>query len=376
MVTNSSKELNRPTRVGFYLGRMSGPGSGAWTWLYALLDELNQRQEIDIVIFVPESMQKNFNSFPVISVIAMEQTNALLSLVTHKSRLRKLVREHQLDALHLCSLPISRNLSCKVFYTLHDLRAYYPKAIGGGSSKDVFRKLFYKFMVKRADAIVCPSSWAKVDISEKLNIDSKRILVVPQMLNTLEKYRRLEATREPNSPRYVLALGHIEVRKNLETLIRATQTDLWPSEIILRIVGKDVGDRERLEGLYQLDPRNRVMFEPEIDESQKSELISNAEIVLVPSHIEGFGIVTVEAILLGVPALVSDQTALPEVVGTPDSIVEVMNVQEWAFQVRELCTNPVRRINLLTSQQLALSTRDDEEKIDGLLKAYAVKTSD
>jgi glycosyltransferase involved in cell wall biosynthesis len=94
---------------------------------------------------------------------------------------------------------------------------------------------------------------------------------------------------------------------------------------------------------------------------------------LVPSHIEGFGIVTVEAIMLGVPVLVSDQTALPEVVGTPQAIIEVMNVQKWASRIRDLCANPELRNDLLKTERLALNENSDKKTVDKLLDAYVAK---
>ncbi len=366
-------KLNAPVRIGFYLGRMSGPGSGAWTWLYALLGELVQRKDIEIVVFASEKMQASFNCYSSLSFVVTEQTNAAVSLVRNGFLLNKIVEEHQLDALHLCSLPIPRRLTCKVFYTLHDLRAYYRKEIGGGTSKDIFRKLFYKYMVKRADVIICPSNWAKTDVNEKLSIDLQKILVVPQMLNSLSEKNEDKSTSEQQNYRYVLALGHIEVRKNLETLVRATQSDSWPTDVTLRIVGKDFGHRDKLKEIYQIDPRNSVVFESEVDETQKSNLISRSELVLVPSHIEGFGIVTVEAIMLGVPVLVSDQTALPEVVGTPQAIIEVMNVQKWASRIRDLCANPELRNDLLKTERLALNENSDKKTVDKLLDAYVAK---
>lgn len=366
-------KLNAPVRIGFYLGRMSGPGSGAWTWLYALLGELVLREDIKIVVFTSKENQASLNRYSSLTVVVTEQMNAALSLVTNKFRLKKIAKEHKLDALHLCSLPIPRKLKCKVFYTLHDLRAYYPKEIGGGTSKDVFRKLLYKYMVKRADVIICPSNWAKSDISKKLSIDLQKMLVVPQMLNSLSEKNQDKSTSDQQNYRYVLALGHVEVRKNLETLVRATQCDSWPADVTLRIVGKDFGHLEKLKNIYQIDPRNSVVFESEVDETQKSNLISRSELVLVPSHIEGFGIVTVEAIMLGVPVLVSDQTALPEVVGTPQAIIEVMNVQKWASRVRDLCANPELRNDLLKTERLALNEKSDKKTVDKLLDAYVAK---
>ncbi len=73
-----------------------------------------------------------------------------------------------------------------------------------------------------------------------------------------------------------------------------------------------------------------------VSEGDKWWLLAHAEIVAVPSLLEGFGIVALEAILAGTPVLVADTSALPEVVGNPLAVLPPDDHEAWSQRIREL----------------------------------------
>ena len=120
---------------------------------------------------------------------------------------------------------------------------------------------------------------------------------------------------------YVLVLGTIEPRKNIEQVLRYVQQ----SPDILRgrrfvFLGRH-GWGETVEalvkrfGLEDEFKRGRVVFPGFVAESVKNALIENAQVVVYPSLFEGFGLPVLEALALGVPCVTTRSSSIPEVGG-------------------------------------------------------------
>jgi glycosyltransferase involved in cell wall biosynthesis len=113
-----------------------------------------------------------------------------------------------------------------------------------------------------------------------------------------------------------------------------------------------------------------VYFTGPISESDKWDLLSRAEMVLCPSILEGFGIVAVEAPLAGSPVLVSDSTALPELAGTSDAIIETFSSRAWAEAASKMFNNTLYRTRVLNVQIAHSQKFREREIIDTLIHAY------
>jgi len=110
--------------------------------------------------------------------------------------------------------------------------------------------------------------------------------------------------------RYILAVGRIEKRKNIDLLIRAfLKADL--PDVRLAVVGKqDLG--------YQLSPSadSRVVLLGSVEDDELLDIYRGAGLFVFPSVAEGFGIPLLDAVLFGLPALSSGLTSMPEVAGS------------------------------------------------------------
>ncbi|TXK17729.1 glycosyltransferase family 1 protein [Homoserinibacter sp. GY 40078] len=100
---------------------------------------------------------------------------------------------------------------------------------------------------------------------------------------------------------YVLAVGRINVRKNLRRLVEAFLRDPLPADHHLYIVG-------RPDGLAEIIPEGdeRIVVLDDVDDAQLRWLYRHAEVFAFPSLDEGFGLPLVEARSLGARAIVSD----------------------------------------------------------------------
>lgn len=151
-----------------------------------------------------------------------------------------------------------------------------------------------------------------------LRIDVDRLAIRPneEELNTLRRQWNAEGKR------VLLYVGRIAGNKRIDMLIRAV-AQLQRSNVTLIVVG-DVGlnDASRmlhpeLEALAaQLGVANQVVFTGRVPEV--TPYLHMADIVLLPSQHEGFGVPVAEAMAAGTPVVASASGALPWVLGTDD----------------------------------------------------------
>jgi glycosyltransferase involved in cell wall biosynthesis len=134
--------------------------------------------------------------------------------------------------------------------------------------------------------------------------------------------------------RYLLYVGRLNVRKNIENLLRALPL-LADEEIKLVIIGKEDWKAPDLRELLSLATiSQRILLAGAMTDEELTATYSLASIFCFPSFAEGFGLPPLEAMATGIPVIVSDTTALPEVCGdaavyiepgSPESIARALN---------------------------------------------------
>lgn len=138
---------------------------------------------------------------------------------------------------------------------------------------------------------------------------------------------------------FVLAVGRINVRKNLRRLVEAFQKDPFPSDHRLYVVGQP-------DGLEELLPAgdDRVKVLDRIDDAELRWLYRHSSLFVFPSLDEGFGLPLVEARSLGARAVVSDipvfrELGLAEDYFDPESVDDIARTLAGAH-ARESGTIP------------------------------------
>lgn len=118
---------------------------------------------------------------------------------------------------------------------------------------------------------------------------------------------------------YVLAVGTIERRKNLPTLVRAFGAVATANpDLLLVLAGGDGDDRDAGDAAVDaLGPglAPRVLFAGRVDDDARAWLVRNAAVLAYPSLDEGFGFPLLDAMQAGVPVVASDAGSIPEVAG-------------------------------------------------------------
>ncbi|NWF86727.1 glycosyltransferase family 4 protein [Candidatus Bathyarchaeota archaeon] len=136
-------------------------------------------------------------------------------------------------------------------------------------------------------------------------------------------------------------IGRLVFYKNLETVFEAfRQLRRTFPETKLIIVG-DGPFREHLQKLAE-NLNDRIVFTGRVSEEEKLSLLKQSSFLVLPSLVEGFGIVILEAFACQKPALVSNIPPLSEIVedGVDGFTIPPFESDLWAHKMLHLFMNP------------------------------------
>jgi glycosyltransferase involved in cell wall biosynthesis len=216
----------------------------------------------------------------------------------------------------------------------------------------------------RADAAFAEQVWKRarglIAISENTRRDAVRILGlpehkieviypgVPDEFFSVSKSDRADVTqRHQLSKPYVLFVGTIEPRKNVDLLLDAyAGMDLeLRDEYDLVILGPTGWARpETIARLNSPPPGVRVLGY--IPESDLPSLTAAATVAAYPSLYEGFGFPVAQAMAAGVPCVTSSVSALPEIAGNGALLVDPRSESEIRSALEALLRSPSLRSRL------------------------------
>ena len=335
---------NSTLNVGFNIVGMSGPGTGAWSRYVEIVRSLVD-SGLHVVSRGTRQQADHFSrlafSNATFSVVDLSRTERWFQA----RQLEAFILENDLDVLHLETPPFLSFKNAVVLASIHDLRHHRGSVVSLRTPGAVYQRFALSHHARRVDGILALSQWAAADIGEKLGISQSRIHIVPPVIEAIPL-----AAGKTNHLSYVLALGHLEERKNLEVLLRAIKLPEWPVNVELWIAGADHGEGLKLRSIAA-NSSAKVRFLGPVSEQHKSELLSRALAVAVPSTIEGYGIVAAEAPAHGVPALVSNMSSLPELAFHPQAMLEAHNPCAWASRINELHSDAGLRSDILEAQR-------------------------
>jgi glycosyltransferase involved in cell wall biosynthesis len=151
--------------------------------------------------------------------------------------------------------------------------------------------------------VVAPSSMVATFLSQEYGIHSDRIAIIPHGVNSVLFQPAANQARSEGDF-HILAVGRITEQKGIEILIRAFATvrNALPN-VTLRVIGE--GDRleacKRL--VAKLDLSHVVFFEPFAGDMTLVDAYQSANLLVMPSLFEPFGLVGLEAMACGCPVL-------------------------------------------------------------------------
>lgn len=181
-----------------------------------------------------------------------------------------------------------------------------------------------------------PWLWEKGTLKKKLyfNLLTKKLfkkasfihaITPPEKQNLIKLFNKIEVIEIPNlisktnfssqiitnsNEKYILYLGRLDEKKGIDILIRSF-SKINNKNYVLKIVGQINEYKKELDVLInKLSISKKVEFLGLISGVQKEELISNAFVLVAPSHSEVIGMVNLEGAILKTPVITTHQTGL------------------------------------------------------------------
>lgn len=176
-------------------------------------------------------------------------------------------------------------------------------------------------------------------------------------------------------PRYVLALGTVEPRKDLPLLVAAFDAiSAADRDLRLVLAGPDGPDRAGVEALTaarDLSPnRRRIVRLGWVDDHQRLALLRGASVLAYPSRYEGFGLVPLEAITAGTPVVATAVGALPEVLGDGGLLVPPGDADALAGALTRVLADRALAADLVRRGQARVDAYAWEDTVDGIVDLY------
>jgi glycosyltransferase involved in cell wall biosynthesis len=232
------------------------------------------------------------------------------------------------NVVHVAHLPAPRTLPVPMSLTLHDLRSLDLEHTP--FSRRLVAKAVVGRALQRARWVFTVSEHMRARLVRGWPEVEAKLLVAP---NGADHLPVLPRDRAPDAP--LLHVGHVEPRKNLDLLLRALALDTTLPDLLL--VGAPKHDEDqRLIALGQtLQISHRLRLAGPCPDEDLPALLASAAAVVLPSHLEGFGIVALEAQRARVPLAISSAGALAETAAKSAIVFPPDDPQACALAIRQ-----------------------------------------
>lgn len=348
-------------KILHYIPSIDRTSGGTAVYMQVLAKELGQLAELHIVSHISSNPVKIEHSR--IHYIASWKQYGIM-----KYEFYKILNEIKPDIVHIncCWIPgcafaqkWAQNLGYKVVLTPHGMlepwilkRHYWTKKIPA-------LLLYQKAAVKRANILHATAESEKKNL---LKLDyNERITVIANGIDV--ENIKMKTSWKRNKE--ILFLSRVHVKKGINFLIEAiAQLKEEMKDYTVRIAGEgdmvyinQMNDFAVLQGVNDI-----ISFEGGVYGNRKWELFRQADLFILPTYSENFGIVVAEALASGTPVITTQ--------GTPWQDLESYQCGWWTKVGTEATTKALKEFLLCTETQLKKMGENGRQLVE---KKYSAK---
>lgn len=345
--------------------------TGAFRYIQLILQELSSYNLEDCYFYVykqkhipasllgiPEELNVEFINVPSVGMgikrVLFEQTIFYLYL-----------KKCDVFYSYCTSMPLC--LTAKKIFTLHDVyfitnKECYPVILR------LYRRLITKIYILSVDKILTVSEFSKNQICKYYNVSKDKVIVtynfvksdsVPVSTEKVEVKDIYNNTVNLSLP-FFLYVGNIQPSKNIEGMVAAFNKFNIEQKYNMLIVGKPTFSGEKIISIIRNIPNVYILGYQ--SRNVVEYLLSKALAIVLLSFCEGFGIPPLEGFQYGKPALVSDNSSLPEVVGRAGVKVSPYDIDSIVDGYSELISSYDELVKHIPDQLAKFSPSQSTER--------------
>ena len=198
---------------------------------------------------------------------------------------------------------------------LHFHATEFDRSGGQGANPEVFA--LEKKALSYADSIISVSHLTKDILIEKYNTPADKIEVIHNAIeepDNMDFSTTLEEVKADGT-KIVLYLGRITIQKGPDYFIQTAKRvlDLYDGKVLFVVVGSGDMHKQMIDQVALMGISDKVIFAGAIFGEEAMRLFRTADLFVMPSVSEPFGLTPLEAALQGTPAIISKQSGLSEV---------------------------------------------------------------
>jgi glycosyltransferase involved in cell wall biosynthesis len=232
--------------------------------------------------------------------------------------------------------------------SIHDVIHITDPHYRGRFKAWAYARLVLSLVARKARHIITVSDYSKAQIVERLGVPPSKVSTIYngvsenfRACNRDEAFQAVSAALEIREP-YLLYVGSLKRYKNVATLLSAFALLRARRDVPQRLVilGDDAqGKRELAQECARLGIGKRTDFVPYVSGKLLPKVYAAADLLVMPSRIEGFGLPVLEAMACGTPVVCSRAASLPEVGGDAVRYFDPQSPEDLAEAVEQVLSS-------------------------------------
>lgn len=229
---------------------------------------------------------------------------------------------------------------------------------------------YEKIALEKADKIIAVSKYTKNMLIEKFSINPDKISVVHNAVDNSSSTEVSSSGFKSNNDKIVLFLARMSVQKGADYLLKAAKLVLSKKKNIKFVfVGTGPMLNKLVEMSFDLGISDNVIFAGSLEHDQVDKAYSNADLFVLPSVSEPFGLTPLEAMKNGTPVLISKQSGVSEVIKNCLK-VDFWDIDEMASKILSILYNDTLSESLSSNGYHDLSQLTWSRQADKVLEVY------
>ena len=265
----------------------------------------------ELVYLIPFDQRKELHGIDERQIRTFDRTRRdVLSLLRFAWQLTRVILKEKPQVVHLHST-FSGVIGRCVCLVLKPWRSpkivYCPHAFSflmeSSPAKQKAYSLIERLLQKVTDVIICVSQY-EMDKAAEFGIDRHRMKLIYNGIHHKEDQQKVDEQK----PIHLLFVGRLDYQKGFDVLLKA-YAKVQRSDLKLTVVGSAVNEE-----FVERPEMDSVEYLPWVTPAEVNALYQKADALIVPSRWEGFAMVPLEGMAMGLPVIASDCTSLPELV--------------------------------------------------------------